>query len=376
MADTIPPELFGLTFTPTIVDTSTGPQTVTVQVGIADADSGVAQGQLRLRSPSGNQFADTWWDANHRISGDEFKGEYENTLTLPQFSEQGTWEIEYVYLRDNVTNTAWLQAAQVQSLGFPTTLQQQGPGDSTAPDLVRLAFKPQTIDTSNAAQSVRVGLHIQDKPAGLDQAQLRFRSPSGQIADAVFDSQHLTSGDQFDGRYVNTVTFPQFSEQGKWLIEYVYLRDTVTNTAWLQTSDLTAKGFGVTLGQKGKGDAAPPSLLGLAFSPTTVNASQGPQPVTVNVHVEDMPAGAQNTQFRFRSPSGSQLADAWFYAQQLISGDVYNGQYENVTTIPQHAESGLWTIEYALVMDAVYNMEWISTAQLQAAGFPVTLTVQ
>jgi hypothetical protein len=96
----------------------------------------------------------------------------------------------------------------------------------------------------------------------------------------------------------------------------------------------------------------------------------------VNVHVEDMPAGAQNTQFRFRSPSGSQLADAWFYAQQLISGDVYNGQYENVTTIPQHAESGLWTIEYALVMDAVYNMEWISTAQLQAAGFPVTLTVQ
>jgi hypothetical protein len=70
------------------------------------------------------------------------------------------------------------------------------------------------------------------------------------------------------------------------------------------------------------------------------------------------------------------MADAWFYAQQLIAGDVYDGQYQNMTMIPQHAESGLWTIEYALVMDSVTNMEWISTGQLQAAGFPVTLTVQ
>jgi hypothetical protein len=376
MADTTPPELAALSFTPTSVDTSNGPQTVTVAVQLFDADSGVAQGQVRFRSPSGNQFVDTWWDSNYRINGDEFKGDYENTLTLPQFSEQGNWSIEYVLLRDQATNMAFLQTADVQNLGFPTTLAQQGQGDTVPPDLIRLRFKPTKIDTANAPKTVKVGVHVTDQPAGLAQAQLRFLSPSGgQFADAVFDASNLTSGDEFDGRYADTVTFPRFSEQGTWVIQYVYLRDQATNTSNLQAADLQAKGFGVTLSQNGNGDAKPPSLLGLAFTPTTVNAAQGPQPVTVHVHVTDTPAGVQNTQIRFRSPSGGQMADVSFFAQHLIAGDEFDGEYEDVLTIPQHAEQGLWTIEYVLVVDAVTNGDWISTGQLQGAGFPVALTV-
>jgi hypothetical protein len=376
MADTTPPELAALSFTPNVVDTSAGPQTVTVTVQLVDADSGVANGQLRFRSPSGNQLADTWWDANHRINGDEFKGEYENTLTLPQFSEQGTWSIEYVLLVDQATNTQWINTAQLQGLGFPTTLTQQGKGDTTLPDLVRLAFKPSKIDTANGPQTVKIGLYIRDKPAGLAQAQLRFRSQSGgQYADAVFDSSDLTSGDEFDGRYGDTVTFPQFSEQGNWTIEYVLLQDRANNFGFLQTADLQAKGFGVTLPQTGNGDATPPSLLGLTFTPMTVNAALAPQSVTVHVHVTDKPAGVQNTQIRFRSPSGAQYSDVSFMAQHLVFGDVFDGEYEDVLTIPQHAESGLWTIDYAMIVDAVTNTGYMSAGQLQTAGFPVALTV-
>lgn len=376
MADTTPPELAALSFTPNIVDTSAGPQTVTVTVQLVDVDSGVAQGQLRFRGPSGIQLADTWWDASHRIAGDEFKGDYENTVTLPQHSEQGSWSVEYVLLIDQVTNTQWINTAQLQGFGFPTTLTQQGQGDTAFPDLVRLAFKPTSIDTANGPKTVKIGMHIRDKPAGLAQAQLRFRGPSGvQYADAVFDASDLTSGDEFDGRYGDTITFPQFSEQGKWTIEYVLLQDRANNFVWLQTADLQAKGFGVTLSQKGNGDAAPPNLLGLTFTPTTVNTASGPQPVTVRVHVADKPAGVQNTQLRFRSPSGGQLADTWFDANHLVTGDEYDGEYENVVTIPQHAELGVWLVEYVLVQDRATNFGWINTPALQGSGFPVALSV-
>src|ERR687895_2474402 len=104
MADTTPPELFGLTYSPTAVNTSTGPQVVTVTLSVSDPDSGVSDAQLRFRSPSGNQLADVWFDATHRIAGDEFKGEYQNSVTIPHFAEQGAWSIDYVLLRDQATN--------------------------------------------------------------------------------------------------------------------------------------------------------------------------------------------------------------------------------------------------------------------------------
>lgn len=248
MADTTPPELAALAFNPTTVDTSTGLQNVTVTVTLIDADSGVAQGQLRFRSPSGSQFADTLWDANHRIAGDEFKGEYESLVTLPQVSEQGNWSIEYVLLVDQATNTQWLQTGQLQGLGFPTTLTQQGQGDTTPPDLVRLAFKPTTINTAKAPQTIKVAARVTDKPAGVQNTQVRFRNPSGgQYADVSFFSQHLVAGDEFDGDYEDVLTIPQHAEAGLWTIEYVLVTDAATNTDWMQTAQVQSAGFPVTL---------------------------------------------------------------------------------------------------------------------------------
>jgi hypothetical protein len=376
MADTTPPDLVALAFTPNIVDASSGPQAVAVTVAMSDAQAGVAQGQLRFRSPSTAQYADTWFDASHRIAGDEFKGEYENTVTIPQYAEQGMWTIEYVVLRDQASNSAWLQTTDIQNMGYPVALDQQGQGDTSPPDLADLVFNPSTISAAQAAQTVTVRVRVTDKPAGVAQTQLRFRSPSGaQYADTWFDASHRIAGDEFDGEYENVVTIPQYAEHGKWTIEYVFLRDQASTSAWLQTTDLQSKGFPVALKQKGKGDVTPPSLTGLTFAPSTVNVANGPQGVTVRIHATDKPAGMAQTQLRFRSPSGAQYADTWFDASHRITGDEFDGEYENVVTIPQFAEQGVWVMEYVLVGDAATNTEWIQTSDLQSSGFPVALSV-
>src|SRR5688572_19276827 len=142
VSDTQAPELTGLAFTPAKIDTSAGSQAVTVQADVTDTPAGVDNVQVRFRSPSGGQFADAYFSPGQLVAGDAYKGTYEATVTFPQFSEQGVWNVEYVFLLDQVGNNVWLQTTDIKNLGFPYELAQKGKGDTTAPILDSLKFAP------------------------------------------------------------------------------------------------------------------------------------------------------------------------------------------------------------------------------------------
>jgi chitinase len=48
---------------------------------------------------------------------------YEDELEVPRYSEQGTWQIEFVYLSDQVGNSDYLAATDLAAAGFPTTFE-------------------------------------------------------------------------------------------------------------------------------------------------------------------------------------------------------------------------------------------------------------
>ena len=119
--DAKPPNLISFDFAPKSVDTSTSSKEITVTAHLIDDLSGVDTIQTRFRSPSGNQIADAGFWSPGLVSGDELDGIYEGKLKLPQYSEQGTWEIEYILLIDNVGNTKWLDKDDATAMGLPTT---------------------------------------------------------------------------------------------------------------------------------------------------------------------------------------------------------------------------------------------------------------
>ena len=122
--DVIPPNLIAFEFLPTTIDTSASQQIITFTIRITDDLSGVTDGgtpsQVRFSSPSGNQLASSVFSHTELVSGDNLDGIYVNSMTLPQYCERGTWQLEYILLIDNVGNSKWLRKGDINAMGFTT----------------------------------------------------------------------------------------------------------------------------------------------------------------------------------------------------------------------------------------------------------------
>jgi hypothetical protein len=124
VSDSAPPQLAGFDFSPKMINTSGGAQTITVMAHVTDDLSGVATGgnlgiEVRFQSPSG-QIADGS-SFNGPTSGTILDGDYALSVTIPALAESGTWSVAYVYLRDGVGNAQFLNTSQLTAAGYPTT---------------------------------------------------------------------------------------------------------------------------------------------------------------------------------------------------------------------------------------------------------------
>jgi len=132
-ADVTPPKLTGLVFTPSLINTSLGPQTVRTDISMTDDLSGAAfwpdtppltlTAGLLFRSPSGAQFVttDSSFSNAPPLSGTPLNGGWRFNATFPQFTEEGTWQVS-AQLRDNVRNLLSLTNSQIGALGIPSTI--------------------------------------------------------------------------------------------------------------------------------------------------------------------------------------------------------------------------------------------------------------
>ena len=132
--DTTPPELVALDFAPETIDVSTGPQDVTFTLRISDDLSGFNEGTFWVHSPSRQQYQYVRMSQWNLISGDDKDGIYKATVTFSQYSESGTWHIDYSSMEDNVRNYIALYENDLITMGFPTELVIEAPGP-TPPQL-------------------------------------------------------------------------------------------------------------------------------------------------------------------------------------------------------------------------------------------------
>jgi len=118
--DTQPPALTFFNYKPLTVDVTNGPATFSATAKATDNLSGVFGVGVSWVSPNGQ----TYVGGGMRLtSGTNLKGTWTATYTVPQFVEPGTWTIASMSLWDNAGNLKLYYASDLQTMGYPTTLQ-------------------------------------------------------------------------------------------------------------------------------------------------------------------------------------------------------------------------------------------------------------
>ncbi|HME01598.1 MAG TPA: IPT/TIG domain-containing protein [Solirubrobacteraceae bacterium] len=367
--DTEPPVLAGLSISPASVNTSSSAQTVVVTAHITDSLSGFASGGISFESPNGKQLAAR--ASFTRVSGTEANGTYEADVKFGQFSENGPWKVKGVALTDEVGNEAVLSASQLEAKGLPDTVQVEGVQDLEAPVLAGMSLSPATVNTSSSSQTVTVTAHITDNLSGFAVGNVVLESPNGKETTGKGGFTKV-SGSETDGTYEAKLTFNQYSDNGAWKVKELNLADALGNEVKLSAAQLAAEGFPETVQVEGTEDTEPPALVGLSLSPSTINTAASSQSVLVTAHITDNLSGFASGNIVFESPTGKQLTGRGNFAK--VSGSETDGTYEAEVLFGQSIESGTWKVKAVDLTDNVGNEVALSAIQLQADGFPYTVS--
>ncbi len=271
--DVTAPQVAGVTISPTSVDTSTGAQTVTVDVHATDDISGVASINATLSAGSQQVSA----PATLQPEGTPLDGTWRATLTLPRYAQQGAWALS-LSASDGAGNATSLSASQLGALGLPDSIAQTGIADGTAPAVAGVSVAPNVIDTSAAAREVQVHIHATDDLSGVSGVFVQFSSAHSQHVSGWATLDH-EGGTPQDGNWTARVMFPRFSEQGAWTLR-LDLWDAIGNHRGYTSEELSARGLlsGISVNPPSIACESPPggwSSANVTISCTASDAQSG-----------------------------------------------------------------------------------------------------
>ena len=119
--DTTPPNFVEVSFTPSSVSVSKDDGEISITVRIAEDLSGLERAVIIYRSPSGNQHRRANFTPEAFTTGAQREEAYETTLTIPRFSEGGSWVMLQAHLIDRVGNSRNYTRDDFVALGFPSS---------------------------------------------------------------------------------------------------------------------------------------------------------------------------------------------------------------------------------------------------------------
>ena len=261
-------------------------------------------------------------------------------------------------------------AAAAVALVLLTLLVAAGSASAAEPPtLGSFAISPPSVNVSAGAQTVTVTAEIVSTP-GATAATVAFQSPTGSqsTGNVAFTK---VSGTANKGIWEASVSIKQYSAGGTWRAS-VGLSDAEGNHVQLSSTQLAGKGFPASVLVEGTEDNEAPQLAGLVISPSTVNVTSSSQSVNVTAHITDNLSGVAGATIVFQSTK-QVTARASF---SKVSGTETNGVWEATVSFAQFIQSGTWSVKSLNLADSVGNEATLTAGQLEAKGFPQSLTVE
>jgi hypothetical protein len=260
--DTSSPILTELSVSSIQVDTRLMSQNVQVNISITDDLSGFAYSGNKcsgfvdgvvFTSPSGNQNVKVNNCSFELVEGSDLEGKFVATVSFPQYSEEGMWQISSMIIEDQAANKSFLSSEELES--HPVTIKVISQSDTLAPVLTGVFTSLTQVVASLSEQDIKVELTVKDDLSGFAYSGNKcsgfvggvvLTSPSGNQNVKVNNcSFELVEGSDLEGKFVATASFPQFSEEGMWQISSMIIEDQAGNKSFLSSENLTT--FAVTV---------------------------------------------------------------------------------------------------------------------------------
>jgi hypothetical protein len=368
VGDEVAPTAYDVALTPDRV-TASGGDSVTISVRMTDGGSGVYWLQAALRSPS--RLHGNYCIARKPVEGTPADGTFSCRIGIPLQAEGGVWSVTRVWVRDMEGNQRTAEPVHLRDAGVDAHVYVHSPTpDMVAPVIESVAFSPDSIE-ANGLDSTTVEWQLSDAGTGVVWAVAVFRSPSGDSQSSC-ETRTPSAGTPADGTFRCRIGFPFGGESGDWTLEWVWATDVTGNSSSLSTLALDSAGYQTILRVSSPpADTFPPSLTGFSFTPDTV-AANGLDSVTVSMELTDAGSGASRAGIYFISPSHQSVA-----CGANPHGLVHPGS-QVITcrlAIPAGRGTGEWRVWMVHMRDALGNEVYLSTADVQALGYPITLTV-
>lgn len=371
--DSTPPKLTAFSASTQAVDVSSADGRVDFTLAIRDDLSSLVHVEVGVSHSTVNAGTACW--AHNPVSGTSIDGVWKCTATIPKGALAGTWKLQ-VYLKDAAGNDVFHYRQDLRAAGYPDSLVVTNSAPAAPPTLTALSLSPAAVDVSESAATVDVlisasaGRGFSYLSAGVQAGRGTYQSTSCEVRVPASDTTTSRT-------WTCRLTIPKSSAAGAWELSYVGISDKAGTSRDYRPAELRALGFPSSLQvTSNTEDLAPPTMTAFSLSPDPVDLSKGDRVLEATVTGTDVETGIRKASVYLRAPGQSSSSSSTHYCTtSSLDGAAKTATVKCSIYFGQSAVNGTWQVEQVLVYDAVGNIRWYTTPQLQAAGFRTTLTV-
>lgn len=377
------PTINNITIEPRIVDLSEGPATVHISIDVSDDFSGIDELWTDVKPK--NPEAALLWFSNRRffdITEGSETATVEFTARFGEFTEAGEWYL----LIDNFSDRALRASGYNGDPGkleedFDSTFTIVNPnGDGTPPDLISLEFDETVANTAFETTFLPWRVRFTDDIAGIRYASIYVYSP-GQSSQYLFSSadyDDIDSINRNDGVLEGVLEVPRFVLEGEHRIQ-VALEDRAGNrTRYGHNSDNPLPAGSpefITVAESAGADVTDVIITDVKVTPNSVDITNGPQTVAMEISFEDDRSGLQFLSFSVKDINDDTIARIDLTTEDLISGSAVNGTVRATFEIPQFSVPGEYRFTGLRLRDQADNNFSDFIFPIFPAGMPAGIDV-
>jgi hypothetical protein len=248
--------------------------------------------------------------------------------------------------------------------------------DTTPPQITAFSVAPAVFNTELADQTVTVTMTLTDDLSGVSSmsdggyvCSIGFMPVSGW--QAPFGTLTRISGDDHNGVYTATLTFPCGSATGAWSVNPLALGDKAGNVVSLHADDLAAQfgaGCATVTNTATTSDSTPPEVTDFSITPTEFSTDSADQTLTVTMTATDAQTGVRRCDVQLASVTAPPFAPPQTAGGicTRISGDDRSGVYTTTITVPRWSREGAWQVRALSLYDNIGNWVQLTAADLAA----------
>lgn len=355
-ADTTPPVVRRVTFSPTTVDVTSLDRPVKVTADIADDLGGVKYATVQLRGPSGQLYPVTLWPSGCVVTG---------SVTIPRYSEPGKYRVVYLTATDNAGNTVQASLPNPKAAGVDiTTLAlnvTNTAADTTPPVASALTFSPASADVTNTSSEITIILKATDNRSGVASYRIDVVGPAAR-------SFLVMLAPSVPGELRGKFTVPRYASPGRYQVTYLEGKDVAGNTVSSNLANPTAGGIDISklfLDIKASvSDTTPPVARNLLFSAATIDTSGSDQRVDLQLEATDDLSGVESYGIYFTGPGDRLLATTL-----LPNG---TGMLTGSITFPRFSPPGPYQLMLLTGRDLLWNTSKSDLANPTGSGLDIS----